>query len=294
MIPQEMLEQLRYIEIYTSKAARDHRLGEYRSPLRGRGFEFDQHKRYQHGDDYRQIDWNVTARMQFPYVKKEFEEKETTAFIMADLSRSMEFSSVTQSKKELLLQVAATLAFSAHCDNMSVGLLGFSDSIEIDFPPKRGRSHVWKILEALWEIGGGVGGTDFSLALEHLEKQLGRSAILFCISDFIAREDIFSSRSFKRLVQKHDFVPLILEDGWEEAMPAGRGFLRLRDAEAGEEMLVRLSEKQRRRYEALMRGRKMALRESLYRIGLDHLFLRPGEPYLDAVMGLFLARKKRR
>jgi len=294
MIPQEMLERLRYIEIYTAKAARDYRVGEYRSPLRGRGFEFDQHKRYQHGDDYRQIDWNVTARMQFPYVKKEFEEKETTVFIMADLSRSMEFSSVSQSKKELLLQIAATLAFSAHCDNMRVGLLGFSDAIEIDLPPKKGRSHLWKILEALWEIEGGLGGTDFSLALEHLENQLKRSAMLFCISDFIALEDIFTSRPFRHLVKKHDFIPLILEDRWEQAMPTGHGFLRLRDAESGEEMLVRLSEKQGRRYEALMRGRKTALQQSLYRMGLDHLFLKPGEPYLDAVMGLFLARKRRR
>jgi len=102
MIPQELMEELRYLEIYTRKAVRDHHVGDYRSPLRGRGFEFDQHKRYQHGDDYRQIDWNATARMGYPFVKKDFEEKELSAVIIADLSRSMDFASVDGSKRAVL------------------------------------------------------------------------------------------------------------------------------------------------------------------------------------------------
>ncbi len=294
MLPREVVEQIRYIEIYTSRAAREHLIGDYLSPVRGRGFEFDQHKRYQHGDDYRQIDWNVTARMQFPYVKKDFEEKEMSVVIMADLSRSMEFSSVYQSKKEMLLQIAATLAFSANCDSMSIGLLGFTDTIEIDLSPKKGRSQVWKILETLWDARTLSRGTNFPLALKHLEKQLKTSTVLFCISDFISREDIFGNRSLKRLVRKHDFIPLILEDGWEEVLPQGKGFLLLQDAESGEEMLLRLSGRERRHYQALMRERKVALQRSLYRMNLDHLFLRPGEPYMDQLLGLFLARKTRR
>ncbi len=116
MIPRELMKELRYLEIYTRKAVRDHHVGDYRSPLRGRGFEFDQHKRYQHGDDYRQIDWNATARMGHPYVKRDFEEKELSAVIIADLSRSMDFASVDGSKRELLVRIAATLAFSAAGD----------------------------------------------------------------------------------------------------------------------------------------------------------------------------------
>ena len=113
MIPDQLSEELRYIKIYTSKAARDHRVGDYKSPLRGQGFAFDQHKPYMQGDDYRRIDWNVTARMRQPYVKKAFEDKDMSALIVADLSRSMAVGTEAQAKKELLLQIAATAAFSA-------------------------------------------------------------------------------------------------------------------------------------------------------------------------------------
>lgn len=292
MIPKELMDQLRYIEIYTLKAVRDHQVGDYRSPMRGRGFEFDQHKPYQHGDDYRQIDWNVTARMRTPYVKKDFEEKELSAIIMADLSRSMEFATVDQSKRGLLLDVAATLAFSAANDNMKVGLLGFTDVIEVDLPPRKGLTQVWKILEALWEIQPSSRGTNLLRPLEYLETRLKRSTLLFCISDFITSEKIFASRFLNHLVQKHDFIPLIIEDSREETFPRGKGFLRLRDAERGGEMLFRLSEKQSRRYETLMRERKVALQRSLYGLHLDHLFLRAGSPYLDSIIGYFLARKR--
>lgn len=292
MIPRELIEKLRYIEIYTLKAVRDLYRGDYASTHKGRGFEFDQHKRYQHGDDYRKIDWNVTARMQHPYVKREYEDKEMSAIILADLSRSMEFSSAAESKKELLVQMAATLAFSAGCDNMSVGLLGFTDSVEIDLAPKKGRAQVWKILESLWDFRTHSPGTDFPRAWEHLERRLKRFSVLFCISDFITAEDIFASSAFKHLVQNHDFIPLIIEDAWEEALPSGTGFLRLRDPEWPGEMLLRISPKQRDRYALLMRERKLALQRSLYEYRLDHLFLRTGQPYLEPILGLFLARKR--
>jgi len=292
MIPKELLDQLRYIELYTLKAVRDHQVGDYRSPLRGRGFEFDQHKRYQEGDDYRQIDWNVTARMRYPYVKRDFEEKEMSTLIMADLSRSMEFATVARSKRELLLEITAALAFSAISDNMNVGLLGFTDAIEVDLPLRKGLTQVWKILEALWDAQPTSRRTSFATALEYLETRLKRSTILFCISDFITPEDIFASRSLKRLAQKHDFVPLIIEDVWQEAMPKGKGFLRLQDPELGGEMVFNLSGKKRELYATLMRERKVALQRSLYHLNLDHLFLRTGEPFLDSVIGFFLTRKR--
>ena len=138
MIPNELVNRLQYIEIYTRKAARHQWVADYRSPLRGRGFEFDQHKPYQQGDDYRQIDWNATARMPQPYIKKAYEEKEMNAVLLADLSRSMEFATADQSKRQLLLEVSATLAFSAINDDMKVGLLGFTDEIEVDLPWRKG------------------------------------------------------------------------------------------------------------------------------------------------------------
>lgn len=291
MIPQELMDELRYIQIYTQKAVRDHWVGDYRSPVRGRGFEFDQHKIYQHGDDYRQIDWNVTARMRHPYVKRAFEEKEMGAMILADLSRSMEFASADQSKRDLLLKIAATLAFAAACDNMKVGLLGFTDAIEVDVPLKKGLNQVWKILDSLWQIQPVSRRTQFARALDYLATRLKRSTLIFCISDFITPEDLFASDKIKHLAQRHDFIPIIVQDGWEEALPEGKGYLRLRDMEWGGEMLLALSGRQRRRYQNLMRERKDALQRSLYRLHLDHLFLRPGEPFLDLLIGFFLMRK---
>jgi uncharacterized protein (DUF58 family) len=294
MLPQHLSEELRYIEIYTSKAARDHRVGDYQSPLRGPGFAFDQHKRYQQGDDYRRIDWNVTARLRQPYVKKAFEDKEMNALIVADLSRSMAFGSSAQSKKELLLRVAATAAFSAFRDNMAVGLLGYTDTVELDIPARKGRAHLWHILQTLWEHTPRSAHTDFSAPLTELQRRLKRSTLIFYLSDFITEGDIFASRALKHLIQRHDLVPLVLEDAWEQAMPAGAGFIRLRDAESGSEMLIDLSEKKTALYARMMQERKLALKRGFYRLHLDHVFLRPGEPYLDALLGLFLARRRRK
>ena len=294
MIPTELREKLRYIEIYTRRAVRDHRVGDYRSPVRGRGFEFDQHKRYQHGDDYRQIDWNVTARMNHPYVKKDFEEKEMSALILADLSRSMEFASVEQSKRELLVLVAATLAFSAASDNMKVGLLGFTDAIELNLPLKKGTAQTWSILESLYDARPASTRTNLLGPLEYLDARLKSSTLVFCISDFINVEQAFASRALKHLAQKHDFVPVILADGWEEELPPARGFLRFRDAELGETMLLNLSQRKRDLYNALVRERKIGLERVLYRLNLDHLFLHVGEPFLDPLLGFFLRRKRLR
>jgi uncharacterized protein (DUF58 family) len=230
--------------------------------------------------------------MRYPYVKKDFEEKEMSAIIVADLSRSMEFASVAQSKRELLLKVAATLAFSAASDNMKVGLIGFTDTIEVELPLKRGSHQVWQILEALWEIQPTSKKTNFFSTLEYLEKRLKRSALLFCISDFVTQENIFASPSLKRLVRKHDFIPLIIEDGWQEALPEGKGFLRLQDTEVGGEMLLTLSKRTRSRYEVLMQERKASLMRSLYQLDLDHIFLRAGQPFLDVIIGFFVARKR--
>jgi uncharacterized protein (DUF58 family) len=294
MIPDEILKRLQYIEIYTRKAARHHLIADYRSPLRGRGFEFDQHKPYQQGDDYRQIDWNVTARMPQPYIKKAYEEKEMNAVILADLSRSMEFTTVDQSKKQLLLEIAATLAFSAINDDMKVGLLGFTDEIEIDLPSKKGLAQVWKILDTLWNIRPGSRETDLLRPLQHLETRLQTASLLFCISDFIAQEEALRSHALQKLVRRHDFIPVILDDELEEALPRGRGYLRLRDAERGGEMMFRLSDRTRGRYQSLVRERKIALQRSLYRLNLDHLFLRTGKPFLDSIIGFFFTRRRAR
>jgi uncharacterized protein (DUF58 family) len=294
MIPNELVSRLQYIEIYTRKAARHHWVADYRSPLRGRGFEFDQHKPYQQGDDYRQIDWNATARMPQPYIKKAYEEKEMNAVILADLSRSMEFATAEQSKRHLLLEVTATLAFSAINDDMKVGLLGFTDEIEVEVPSKKGLAQVWKILETLWNVRPRSRGTNLLRPLDYLDTRLHTASLLFCISDFIAQEAVLTSHALQRLTRKHDFIPVILDDELEEALPRAKGYLRLSDTERAGEMLFRLSDRTRGQYQSLLRERKIALQRSLYRLNLDHLFLRTGKPFLDSIIGYFFTRRKSR
>ena len=288
------MEELRYLEIYTRKAVRDHHVGDYRSPLRGRGFEFDQHKRYQHGDDYRQIDWNATARMGHPYVKRDFEEKELSALIIADLSRSMDFASVDASKRELLVRIAATLAFSAASDNMKVGLLGFTDRIELDLPLKKGSAHSWRVVEALWSAKPRSTQTDFALPYEHLLTRLTTSTLLFMISDFVQAESSFQCHALRHLARRHDLMPVIIEDRWDIALPGGKGFVRLHDAESGGAMVVHLSRHNKNIYQTLMQERRAGLQRSFYHLNLDHLFLDSGSPYLDSLLGFFLARKRRK
>ncbi len=294
MLPQTLIDRLRYLEIYTTRAVRAHRTGDYLSPLRGRGFEFDQHKPYQQGDDYRQIDWNVTARMRVPFVKREFEEKELSAVIMVDLSRSMQFSSAGANKHEQLLEVAAVLAFSAAADNMNVGLLAFTDRVECEMQPRKGARHVWHLVETLWDLKPAGRATNFAPALEWLNNSLKRTGLVFCLSDFIAAGPLWELPYLKSAAHKHDLIPVILEDRWEEEMPAAGGFLRLRDTEQDEEGVLMLSRHRCREYRSLLAERRGEVRRHLYNLNLDHVTLRAGEDYLKRIMAFFGARKRRR
>jgi uncharacterized protein (DUF58 family) len=295
MLPQSLINRLRYVEISTTRAVRAHRTGDYLSRIRGRSFEFDQHKPYQQGDDYRQIDWNVTARMRTPFVKRELEEKELSAVIMVDLSRSMLFTSTGQTKKDLLIEVAAVLAFSAVSDNINVGLLAFTDRVECYLPPKKGKPQIWRLLDALWNLTPRGRGTRFEPALEQLAAGLKNIAMIFCISDFISADSLWTSPYLKTLAHKADFVPIILEDAWEEALPETDGFLRLRDAEAhGHEMVLALSAARCRQYKTILQERRATVRRHLYGLNLDHVTLHTGEDHLKRILELFVARKRKR
>jgi uncharacterized protein (DUF58 family) len=295
MLPQALIHRLRYVEISTTRAVRAHRAGDYLSRIRGRSFEFDQHKPYQQGDDYRQIDWNVTARMQTPFVKRELEEKELSAVIMVDLSRSMLFTSTGQTKRDLLVEVAAVLAFSAVSDNINVGLLAFTDRVECYMPPKKGKPQIWRLLDALWNLTPRGRGTRFEPALEQLAAGLKNIAMIFCISDFISANALWTSPYLKTVAHKADFVPIILEDAWEQALPETNGFLRLRDAEAdGHEMVLALSAARCRQYKTILQERRAGVRRHLYGLNLDHITLHTGEDHLKRILELFVARKRKR
>jgi len=294
MLPQPVHDRLRYIEICTTRTVRAHRTGDYLSRIRGHGFEFDQHKPYQRGDDYRQIDWNVTARMQLPYVKREFEEKELSAVVMVDLSRSTLFTSTGQTKKDLLLEAAATLAFSASSDNMSVGLLAFTDRVECWIEPRKGKPHLWRLLESLWNTAPRSRGTCFDVAWKHMAANLKHTALILCLSDFIGHGTWWTSPYLKTLAHKADFLPVIIEDPWEEQLPETSGFLRLRDTEEDADLVLALSPARCRQYRALLKERRSAVRSHFYALNVDHLVLRTGEDYLKTILAFFAGRKKKR
>ncbi|MBI4481293.1 MAG: DUF58 domain-containing protein [Acidobacteria bacterium] len=293
MIPDKLLQELRYVELYTDKAVKNSLVGDTQSSMRGHGFDFIEHKRYQQGDDYRMVDWNVTARTLMPHVKLCYEEKEMTALVMADVSRSMEFGSHHLTKRELVIEAAATIAFSASRDNMNVGLLGFTDQVEFYLRPRKGRHYVWKILEELVEHRPLHSGTRVSAALEFAQRRLKRTSLVFLISDFITLEQLFDSPYLKTLVVHHDLVPIIVEDPLEQKLPPGRGFFKIRDVETRSEMVLSLSPRSRLQYQEAMGQRRETLSRMLYRLGLDHVFLKTGESSLNPLLRFFLMRKRK-
>jgi len=295
MLAPELTKELQYIEIAASRRIRSLRYGQSRSPIRGSGYEFETHLRYAVGEDLRRVDWNVSARMQELYLKRQFEEKEITVFLVVDVSRSMYFSTAAHSKRIRVLQVAATLGFSAASDSCNFGFLAFSDHVEAFQLPRKGRGHVWRAIEQLYNLQPQRRGTNWELALRFLRSHLRRMSIVFLLSDFItdpAMPSLADLPDLKILAQKHDVVPVIFGDQIERDLPTGRGLLRFRSAESGKEMLLSLSSAQRRRFETLVSNRKDDLQNLCYSLGMECLFLQVGESYMDPLMMLFERRRK--
>lgn len=295
MLAPEIEEELRYVEIAVSRRIRSLRFGESRSPLKGTGYDLEAHSKYTIGEDLRRVDWNVSARMQDLYIKRQFEEKEVTVFLVVDVSRSMDFSTAHYSKRLRMLQVAATLGFSAVSDNCNFGFMAFSDQIEAFEPPRMGRAHVWRAIEQLYSLQPQSRGTDWGKALVFLRSRLRRMAMIFLLSDFIADPELDSLADLpdlKVLARKHDVVPIIFGDQLENNLPSGHGLLRFRSPESGREMVLSLSSGQRNRYAALVKDRKSDLQDLFYSLGMECLFLEVGEPFMDPLMMLFERRRK--
>ena len=295
MLAPELAEELHYIEIAASRRIRSLRFGQSRSPVKGSGYEFETHRRYEIGDDLRRVDWNVSARMQELYMKRHFEEKEVSIFLMVDVSRSMHFSTARQSKRLRVMQVAACLGFSAVSDSCNFGFLAFSDQVEAFEPPRKGRGHVWRALESLHTLKPAHTGTNWETALRFVRSQLRRMSIVFLLSDFITdpgTPQLTDLPDLKVLAQKHDVVPIIFGDQIENNLPTGRGLLRFRAAEGGREMLLSLSSAQRHTFDILVEKRKTDLRELFYSLGMECLFLQVGEQFMDPLMTLFERRRK--
>ena len=290
MIPKELAKKIRYIEIYTSKAVNDILAGEYESVFKGRGMEFDEVREYTPGDEIRTIDWNVTARMGHPYVKRFVEERELTIMFLVDLSASGAFGSIEKTKNEVAAELCALLSFSAVKNNDKVGLIVFTDTIEMFIPPKKGVSHVLRLIRDLLNFKPKQVRTNIAEALDYLGRVTNKRCVVFLISDF-------QSEGFEKplriLGKRHDLIALSITDPREIAMPDA-GLVELEDAETGRELLIDTSDTYlRRRYEEIRHQEKSDLRKLFRSMDLDSVSLSTRVSYTEPLLAFFRRREKR-
>ena len=287
MDTKELLKKVRKIEIKTRRLS-DHIFGgEYHSTFKGRGMTFSEVRQYQFGDDVRNIDWNVTARYNEPYIKVFEEERELTMMLVADVSGSEFFGTDQQFKSEIVTEVAATLAFSALQNNDKIGLILFSDAIELYIPPKKGKSHVLRIIRELLEFKPKSKKTDVSQALKFLSGVMKKKAIVFVLSDFIA--DGYRD-TMKIAAKRHDITGIRIYDKREEEIPS-LGVVQMEDEETGELLLVNTtSKKVRSNYSKYYQERVNYYKESFTRSGAGVIDVRTDESYVKKLLSYFKNR----
>ncbi len=290
MIPKEILQKIRRIEIKTSRLVTDVFAGQYQSVFKGKGMEFDEVREYQPGDEIRSIDWNVTARMGHPFVKKFVEERQLTVMLLMDVSRSSYFGSGRQLKSEVAAELCSVLAFSAIRNNDRVGLITFSDRIELFIPPRKGLRHVLRVIrEALYGTPKGK-GTDIKLALEYLNHIMRKRAVCFLISDFLGAD---CKRELKIAQKRHDLIAVTITDPRETELPDA-GIIKIEDAESGLEGYLDTSDKQTREEFALASKRLREERARLIRqAGVDNIQIQTDRPFSDALFRFFRTRERR-
>lgn len=293
MIPEHVMRELRYIEVYTGKRIRNLRVGPYTSPQRGPGFDFDEHQPYRQGDDVRRIDWNVTARMDAPYVRHTHAERELNVMIAIDVSRSMELGAAQRSKKEQMTFITGSLLFSAVSDQINTGFLAFSDRVLEYSPPRRTRAAAWSVLERCWALSPRPGKTALLPMVQHLLKTLKRMSVVFIVSDFITDEELFGSHGLAMLAARHDVIAVVLQDRSETALPAGRGYLQVRDLESGRQVAVSLSPRTRQAYADQMEARRQSLARAFYRVTMDHVFVPTDGSPVEPLLSMFAGRMAR-
>ena len=283
-----MLKRVRQIEIKTKGLSNNIFAGEYHSAFKGKGMAFAEVREYQYGDDIRDIEWNVTARFNKPFVKVFEEERELTVMLCVDVSGSLEFGSVVQTKRRMLTEIAATLAFSAIQNNDKIGVIFFSDHIEKFIPPKKGRKHILYIIRELLEFKPESTRTDVGQAVEYLTSVIKRRCTAFLLSDFIDEKDFRQALTIAN--RKHDVVAVQVYDRRVAELP-DVGLMQVRDAETGEEMLIDTSSKKvRNLHAAWWRGQQNRLRDTFTRSGVDNVSVRTDQDYVAALMGLFRQR----
>jgi uncharacterized protein (DUF58 family) len=284
----ELLKRVRKIEIKTRGLSKNIFASEYHSAFKGRGMTFSEVREYQYGDDIRNIDWNVTARHNRPYVKIFEEERELTVMLMIDVSASRNFGTISKLKKNQITEIAAVLAFSAIQNNDKIGVIFFSDKIEKFIPPKKGRTHILHIIRELIDFYPEDKQTDIEQALEYMTNSIKKRCTCFVISDFIDEHDFAHALAIAN--RKHDVVALRVYDPRENQLPPV-GMMYLRDAETGEQMWVDTSDKKlREAYEKYAFVREKELDAIFKRSGVDVANIRSDEDYVRALITLFKKR----
>ncbi len=288
----ELFQKIKSIQIRTQRLVNDAFAGEYESAFRGRGMEFEEVREYQPGDDIRHIDWNVTARMGLPFVKTYREERELTVMLMVDVSSSGAFGSGTKLKNEVAAEIAALLAYTAIKSNDRVGLIIFSDRIEHFIPPKKGRSHVWRVIRDILTFRTPRRRTDLQQALEYMEKVLSGRVVVFVISDFL---DEGYEDALRLSARRHDLTAIVVRDRREEELPR-IGLIELEDAETGETILVDTSDRNVTDGLRLLSGEDDVLRSRFFRsAGAGEVRVRADDPhYVDSLVRYFHLREHRR
>ncbi len=288
METQEILKRVRQIEIKTRGLSNNIFAGEYHSAFKGRGMAFSEVREYQYGDDVRDIEWNVTARFNRPYVKVFEEERELTVMLMVDVSGSLDFGTVRQMKRDMVAEIAATLAFSAIQNNDKIGVIFFSDRVEKFIPPKKGRKHILRIIRELLDFKAESLHTSISLPLEYLTQAIKRRCIAFMLSDFIDERDF--QTALRVANRKHDVVAIRVYDRRLAELP-NVGLMRVYDAETNEERFVDTSSAAVRRAQAKWwREQSTRLDETFTNANVDCVSVRTDGDYVSALRNLFARR----
>ena len=293
MLDPKLIQKISRIHIHTNHLVTEVMAGEYESAFRGRGMEFEEVREYQPGDDIGDIDWNVTARMGHPFVKLYKEERELTILLLVDVSSSGQFGSVKSLKTDVIAEIGALLAYTAIRNNDKVGLIIFSDTVELYIPPKKGRGHVWMVIREVLQHQPQRGQTDIAQALEFMANVIRRRSICFLISDFQAEG---YERSLRLAAKKHDLITISITDPRERVLPK-IGFIELEDMETGESILIDTFDPNIRNGFRSLGDKEAEERKALFRsMGIDHVELMIDESedfYINPILKLFRMREKR-
>ncbi|MBV7339657.1 DUF58 domain-containing protein [Chloroflexi bacterium TSY] len=292
MLSSELIRKLQQIEIRTRHLVNDSFAGEYHSVFKGRGMEFDEVRPYQPGDEIRTIDWNVTARMGDPYVKRYVEERELTVLFVVDASGSEDVGSVERFKRELAAELTSVLAFAATTNHDKAGLLIFTDQVELFIPPRKGRKHVLRIVRELLAFESQSRGTDLRLAFDTVNRILKRRSIVFFVSDFIADPESYQ-RALSVTNRRHDVVAIELQDPLERQI-ANVGLLALEDAESGELIWIDTGHGGwRREFQQRVDSDEQVKQQLFRRANVDHMVITTGADYTGPLTSFFQRRAQR-